>query len=97
MQENEKGRSVFAREKFICTYDGEVCTNKQLYKRKQEYMLSGAGSYILELKFQEKWWGIDATKDDGSMGCLINHSKKLQNIKPVLKVKEGKPLLISLC
>ena len=91
MQENEKGHSVFAREKlqkgdFICTY-------KQLHKTKQEYMLSGAGSYILEFKFQENWWGIDATKDDGSMGCLINHSKKLQNIKPVLKVKEGKPLI----
>ena len=22
----------------------------------------GAGSYISEFKFQEKWWGIDATK-----------------------------------
>ena len=39
-------------------------------------MLSGAGNYILEFKFQERWWGIDATKDDCSMGCLINHSKK---------------------
>ena len=56
-------------------------------------MLSGAGSYILELKFQEKWWGIDATKDDCSMGHLVNHSKNMQNIKPVLKVKEGKPLI----
>ena len=25
-------------------------------------MLSGAGSYILKFKFQEKWWGVDATK-----------------------------------
>ena len=56
-------------------------------------MLSGAGSYILEFKFQEKWWGIDATKDDCSMGCLFNHLKKMKNIKPVLKVKEGKPLI----
>ena len=81
MQQNEKGRSVFAREKLhneeiIYTYDGEVCTYKELCKRKQEYMLSGAGSYILEFKFQEKWWEIDATKDDCSMGCLINLSKK---------------------
>ena len=56
-------------------------------------MLSGAGSYILEFKFQEKLWGIDATKEDFSIGPLINHSKKMQNIKPVLKVKEGKPLI----
>ena len=56
-------------------------------------MLSGAGSYILQFKFQEKWWGIDATKDDCSMGHLIITQKKKQNIKPVLKVKEGKPLI----
>ena len=62
-------------------------------KRKQEYILSGAGSYILGSKFQEKCWGIDATKDDCSMGCLINHSKNRKNIKPVLKAKEGKPLI----
>ena len=56
-------------------------------------MLSGAGSYILEFKFQEKWWGIDTTKDDCSMWYLINHSKNMKNIKPVLKVTEGKPLI----
>ena len=98
MQQNEKGRSVFAREKlqkgdFICTYEGELCTYKELHKKTQEYMLSGAGSYILEFKFQEKWWGVDATKDNCSIGHLINHSTKRQNIKPVLKVKEGKPVI----
>ena len=56
-------------------------------------MLCGAGSYILEFKFQEKLWGIDATTEDYSIKRLINHSKKMQNIKPVLKVTEGKPLI----
>ena len=46
----------------------------------------------LKFKFQEKLWEIDATKDC-LLGQLINHSKKLQNIKSVLKVKEGKPLI----
>ena len=27
------------------------------------YNKCGAGSFILEFKFKEKWWGIDATKD----------------------------------
>ena len=27
------------------------------------------------------------------MGCLINHSKNMKNIKPVLKVKESKTLI----
>ena len=39
----------------ICTYDGEVCTCKELHQNKQEHMLSGARSYILEFKFQEKY------------------------------------------
>ena len=52
--------SVFSREKLqkgeiIYTCHGEVCTHKELHKRKQEYMLFGPGSYILEFKFQEKW------------------------------------------
>ena len=57
-------------------------------------MLCWAGNYVLEFKFQEKLWGIDATKEDCSLGQLINHSKKLQNMKPVLKAKEGKPLIM---
>ena len=50
----------------ICNYDGEVCIYKQLQKRKKEYMLCGA--YILEFKFQEKLWRINATKVDCSLG-----------------------------
>ena len=58
------------------------------HKKKEGIHVEGAGNYILELKFNEKWWGVDATKEDGSMGHLINHSKKFLNIKPVLKVNK---------
>ena len=27
-------------------------------KKKKEYMLKEAGNYILEFKFNEKWWGL---------------------------------------
>ena len=37
----------------------------------------GSGSYILEFKYKEKHWAIDATKEDNSFGHLINHSKKI--------------------
>ena len=56
-------------------------------------MLKGVGNYSLEFKFNEKWWEVDATKEDGSMGCLINHSKRFKNIKPILKVEQGKPII----
>ena len=98
MRQNEKGRSVFTRQnlekgKMICNYVREACCFKELQKRKKEYMLQGAGNYILEFKFNEKWWGVDATEEDGSMGCLINYSKNFKNIKPVLKVEQGKPII----
>ena len=92
MKQNEKGQSVFATEiiekdEIICTYNGELCSYSELQKRQTKYNLCGAG------KFKEKWWGIDATEDDCSFGHLINHSKKLQNLKPVLNVKQDKPLI----
>ena len=76
--------------KFICNYDGELCTFKELRKRKQS-LHSRAGSYILEFKFNEKWWAIDATKEDGTLGRLINHSKRNKNIKPVVRNNNGYP------
>ena len=71
-----------------------ICCYSDLHKRKQQYNKCEAGSYILEFKFKEKWWGIDATKEDCPFGCLINHSKKFKNIKPILKVEEDKPVIV---
>ena len=36
---------------------------------------------------------MDATKQDGSMGHLINHSKRIKNLKPFLIVEQGKPII----
>ena len=98
MKQNEKGQSVFAREiietgEIICTYNVELCSYSELQKRQTKYNLCWEGSYILEFKFKERWWDIDATLNDYTFGYLINHSKKLQNIKPVLNVKQDKSLI----
>ncbi len=100
MRYTEKGRSVFARRDitrgdFICKYDGELlCTYKDLAERHEKYNLSGEGSYILEFKFCEKRWAIDATKDDNTFGRLINHAKRFKNVKPVVgKLREGTPFV----
>ena len=61
--------------------------------KRKEYEKLGAGSYILEFKFKERWWAIDATMEDGSIGRLINHSKKFQNVKPVVGHKNGMPFI----
>ena len=55
MQQNEKGHLVFAREKLqkgeiICTYDGEVCTYKELHKRNTCCLGKGVIFYSLNFK-----------------------------------------------
>ena len=47
---------------------------------KERIHAEGARNYILEFKFNEKWWGVDATEEDGFIGHLINHSKSFKNI-----------------
>ena len=78
---------------FICKYDGKLCSYGVMKKKKKEYEKLGAGSYILKFKFKEKWWAIDATMEDGSIGRLINHSKKFQNVKPVVGHRNGMPFI----
>ena len=67
-----------------------------MVKRNKQYEKCQLGSYILEFKFKEKCWAIDATKDV-SFGRLINHSKRKPNVKPVVMPKEGVPFIIFSC
>lgn len=96
MRCTNKGRSVFAGRQFkagefICKYEGELCSYSVFRDRIPVYNNLGFGSYILEFKFKEKRWAIDATKEDGTLGRLINHSRLLNNIKPVVGVKDEIP------
>ena len=91
-----KGRSVFARKQilkgeFICIYKGDLCTYSKFRRRCKKYEELDMGSYIIEFKFREKRWAIDGTKEDGSIGRLINHSKKKSNVKPMVGLKKGQP------
>ena len=93
-----KGFSVFARRKlskgeFICKYQGDLCSYKGFRNRHLEYNSTGRGSYILEFKYKEKRWAIDATEDNKTFGRLINHSKHNGNIKPLVGDKNGKPFV----
>ena len=53
--------------------------------------MAGKGSYILEFKYRDQRWAIDATKDDKSFGRLINHSRRFPNIRPRVADKGGQP------
>ena len=51
------------------------------------------GVFLVEFKFKEKQWAIDAIVEDNSFGQLINHSKKFKNVKPVVGEKKGMPMV----
>ena len=85
MKRTDKGRSVFAGQsiskgEYFCQYHGELISSKMLKQRNHEYNTSRAGSFILEFKFQDKKWALDATIEDGSFGRLINHSKNFKTL-----------------
>lgn len=94
---NAKGLSVFAKipiqkGEVICEYEGELCPYRVFRRRHLQYNRDGKGSYILEFKYREKRFAIDATRDDKSFGRLINHSKHKANIKPCVAAdKSGNP------
>ena len=77
----------------ICDYSGELCKYATFKERQRHYNASESGSFILEFKYKDKHWAIDATKEDNSLGHLINHSQKLQNCKPIVGEDRGKPFV----
>ena len=54
------------------SFPRKISKMETMHKRNKEYEICGAECYILEFKFKEKCWAIDATKEDGSLGRLIN-------------------------
>ena len=87
-------RKLYERGKKICDYSGELCKYATFKERQRHYNASESGSFILEFKYKDKHWAIDwATKEDNSLGHLINHSRKLQNCKPIVGEDRGKPFV----
>ncbi|XP_062511210.1 N-lysine methyltransferase KMT5A-A-like isoform X2 [Corticium candelabrum] len=81
-----KGRGVFASRKFkrgdlICEYSGELLSKREADKREKEYEgRPECGCYMYYFKFKGKSLCVDATKDNGRMGRLLNHSKTRSNV-----------------
>ncbi|XP_057698105.1 uncharacterized protein LOC130922235 isoform X2 [Corythoichthys intestinalis] len=91
-----KGRGVFTKapfrkEDFVVEYRGELIDWDESQKRKMDY---GTGRvFVFDFRWQEKTWCIDAAKEDGSLGRLVNDDHKHPNCKMKMIVTEGKPHL----
>ncbi|XP_078127245.1 N-lysine methyltransferase KMT5A-A [Sander vitreus] len=94
-----KGRAVFAtrcfqKGEYVVEYHGDLLQITDAKKREAEYALNPAtGCYMYYFQYLCKTYCVDATKETGRMGRLINHSKN-GNCQTKLHDINGVPHLI---
>lgn len=83
-----KGRGVitkkfFKKGEFVVEYAGEVIDISTAKERETKYSHSADyGSFMFYFRHRNEQYCIDATKESGKYGRLINHSKKHPNLSP---------------
>nr|XP_046230471.1 N-lysine methyltransferase KMT5A-A [Scatophagus argus] len=94
-----KGRAVFAtrcfqKGEYVVEYHGDLLQITDAKKREAEYAQNPAtGCYMYYFQYLCKTYCVDATKETGRMGRLINHSKN-GNCQTKLHDINGVPHLI---
>ncbi|CAL1616588.1 unnamed protein product [Knipowitschia caucasica] len=94
-----KGRGVFAatgfkKGDFVVEYYGDLLELSEAKAREAEYGLDpSTGCYMYYFQYQTKTYCVDATRESGRMGRLINHSKS-GNCQTRLHPIDGTPHLI---
>ena len=62
--------------------------------REERYEKSRKGSYILFFKHDSRKLAIDATTEDDTYGCLINHSSSSPNVAMKVVTVDRKPHVV---
>ncbi|XP_029367222.1 lysine methyltransferase 5Ab isoform X2 [Echeneis naucrates] len=94
-----KGRGVFAvkgfrKGDFVVEYHGDLLELAEAKIREAQYAQNPqTGCYMYYFQYQSKTYCIDATKETGRLGRLINHSKT-GNCQTKLHAIDGHPHLI---
>ncbi|XP_026134601.1 uncharacterized protein LOC113112899 isoform X3 [Carassius auratus] len=92
-----KGRGVFAKTPFrkgdfVVEYRGELINSKESQRRRRTYH-NRCAVFMFDFYWQEKTWCVDAAREDGSLGRLVNDDHKHPNCKMKRVITEGKPHL----
>uniref|UniRef100_A0A9J8D6C4 SET domain-containing protein n=1 Tax=Cyprinus carpio carpio TaxID=630221 RepID=A0A9J8D6C4_CYPCA len=92
-----KGRGVFAKTPFrkgdfVVEYRGELINSKESQRRRRTYH-NKCAVFMFDFYWQEKTWCVDAAREDGSLGRLVNDDHKHPNCKMKRVITEGKPHL----
>ncbi|XP_053726048.1 lysine methyltransferase 5Ab [Synchiropus splendidus] len=94
-----KGRGVFAvsgfrKGDFVVEYHGDLLGLGEAKAREARYAQDpSTGCYMYYFQYQSKSYCVDATKESGRLGRLINHSKA-GNLQTKLHPIDGTPHLI---
>lgn len=96
LQTKSRGRGVFTRNPIpkntiVLEYEGELISRSEGLKRHRSLSVDD-GSFVFFFKHNNKNLSIDATKEDGTLGRLINHAKD-RNLRTVPFTFEGKERL----
>uniref|UniRef100_A0A9J8AB14 SET domain-containing protein n=1 Tax=Cyprinus carpio carpio TaxID=630221 RepID=A0A9J8AB14_CYPCA len=92
-----KGRGVFAKARFrkgdfVVEYRGELINSKESQRRRRTYH-NRCAVFMFDFYWREKTWCVDAAREDGSLGRLVNDDHKHPNCKMKRVITEGKPHL----
>ncbi|XP_073342690.1 uncharacterized protein [Pagrus major] len=92
-----KGRGVFAkgtisRGQFVAEYRGDMINDAEYQSRRRVYHPTCA-AFMFAFKWRGKTWCIDASRDDGSLGRLVNDEHRRPNCKMKRTDVNGKPHL----
>ncbi|XP_056113847.1 uncharacterized protein LOC130103414 [Rhinichthys klamathensis goyatoka] len=92
-----KGRGLFAKGDFckgdfVVEYRGDMINDAELQRRRKRYHASCA-AFMFDFKWRGKTWCIDASREDGSYGRIVNDCHKHPNCKMKKIDVNGKPHL----
>ncbi|XP_067278152.1 uncharacterized protein [Pseudorasbora parva] len=93
----EKGRGLFAKGvfckgDFVVEYRGDMINDAELQRRRKRYHASCA-AFMFDFKWRGKTWCIDASREDGSFGRIVNDDHKHPKCKMKKIDVNGKPHL----
>ena len=85
-------RRVFKKGTFVLEYEGDFITKQVKEERDKVYEELNSGSYVVDVTWKNQQRYIDATKENSTVGRLVNHSRG-PNLKPfrLIQVSVGEP------
>lgn len=98
-----KGRGVVAnktiqRGEFALEYHGDLISTEEAKQRERLYSKEeNIGCYMYYFKYRNKQYCVDATKESGRLGRLVNHSQKGNLITKTFAVDDKPHLIFIAC